>query len=385
MKPRRIYLDYAGATPLDKRVRKAMAPFFADEFGNPSSVHAEGRAAKAAIETARRDAAAVIGAQPEEIIFTSGATESINLAIRGIVSSAPATHRHVVSVATEHKGVLRSLEESGYEVTLVPVDGMGLVSADVVLAAIRPDTALVTVMYVNNEIGTIAPLAEIGVGIEKLRRGTKSIYPVFHTDAAQAASYLTLDVGKLHVDAMSLSGAKIYGPKGNGMLYVKKGVPLTSLIVGGAQERGHRAGTENVPAIVGFAKALQLAQAEKAALAAQLLPLRDMLCEGILRAIPGTIVNGSLRERIPSNVNVTLPAVDGEAVIMYLDERGIAAATASSCTSSASMSHVIRALGRNDAEVEGSVRFTLGRATTKRDIKTVLAELPRIVSLLRLS
>lgn len=381
---KRIYLDYAAATPLDPRVRQAMAPFFAGQFGNPSSVHAEGRAAKQAVETARRDVSHTLACQPEEIIFTSGATESINLAIRGVVDAAPATQRHIVSVTTEHKAVLRALEESGCTVTLVPVDAEGMASAAAVLAAIRPETALVTVMYANNEIGTVAPLADIGKGIEKLRRANKSVYPILHTDAAQAASYLSLDTVQLHVDAMSLSGAKLYGPKGSGALYVKNGVPLAPLIVGGAQEGGRRAGTENVAAIVGFAAALTLAQAEKDALSARLLPLREQLTTGILAAIPGSVVNGSRAERIPSNVNVSLPAVDGEAVIMYLDERGISASTASSCTSSSSMSHVLRALGRSEAAVEGSVRFTLGRGTRKRDIKAVLKELPRIVSLLQL-
>ncbi len=381
----RIYLDYAAATPLDPRVAKAMRPFFGAAFGNPSSVHAEGRAARAAVETARRDVADALHARPSEIVWTSGATESVNLAIRGIVDAAPADCRHIVAVETEHKAVLRALEHAGYDVTFVPVDEEGVVSADAVMAAVRPDTALVNIMYVNNEIGTIAPIAEVGKRIAALRRDGRRAYPKFHTDAAQAAAYLPLNVATLHVDAMSLSGAKIYGPKGSGVLYVKEGTPLAPLLVGGAQESGRRAGTENVPAIVGFAKALAIAQREADALTAKLAPLRDMLLDGILAAIPGAVVNGSRTERIAGNVNVSLPSVDGEAVIMYLDERGIAASTASSCTSSASMSHVIRALGRSEQEVEASIRFTLGRGTTAAHVKAALKELPRIVSLLRIS
>lgn len=361
-----------------------MRPFFEAQFGNPSSVHAEGRKAKAALESARAEIAKTIGAHAEEIIFTSGATESLNLALRGLVEAAPAGCRHIVTVETEHKAVLRALEELGCDITFVPVDAEGIVDSGAVLAAIRPDTALVNVMYVNNEIGTIAPIADIGRAIEKLRRDGKRAYPVFHTDAAQAASYLPLNVETLHVDALSLSGAKIYGPKGSGMLYVKNGVPLRPQLWGGAQEHGRRAGTENVPAAVGLARALTLGQKEASVLTRRLMPLRDALIDGIRTAIPGATLNGSRADRIAGNVNVSLPSVDAEALIMYLDERGIAASTASSCTSSSSMSHVIRALGRTDCEVEGSVRFTLGRETSMRHIKAVLQELPRIVSLLRI-
>ncbi len=381
---RRVYLDYAAATPLDPRVRRVMAPFLVAEFGNPSSVHAEGRRAKQAVEKARQDVATVLGAKVGEIVFTSGATESINLAVRGCLQTALATHCHVVSVATEHKAMLRALEDAGCEVTLVPVGEDGVVSADAVLAAIRPDTALVSIMYVNNEIGTIAPIAAIGKGVRKMRRDSRGIYPIFHTDAVQAAGYLPLNVDTLGVDLMSLSGAKIYGPKGSGLLYVRSATPIAAQIVGGAQEHSLRAGTENVAAIVGGASALQFAQQEREALSARLRPLQKMLIDGIRKIAPDARLNGSLTERVAGNINVSVVGVDGEAVVMYLDERGIAASTASSCTSSSSTSHVLRALGLSDQEVEGSVRFTLGHTTSKRDIRAVLQVLPGILSLLRI-
>lgn len=381
----RIYLDYAAATPLDARVAKAMRPYFESRFGNSSSVHAEGRRAKTALDAARREIADVLGCSTDELIFTSGATESVNLAIFGLVEAAPATHRHIVSVATEHKAALRAFEESGYEVTYVPVDSQGLFTVEDVLKAVRPDTALVSVMYANNEIGTIAPISEIGLAIQKLRQHNKQTYPLFHTDAAAAANYLALNVEALHVDALSLSAAKIYGPKGSGLIYVRRNLPLRPRLWGGAQEGGRRAGTENVAAIVGLARALSLAQKELVNVNKKLRPLRDALIDGILTAIPGAKVNGSREARVSGNVNISLPSVDAEAVIMYLDERGISASTASSCASSSSTSHVIKALGCNDAEVAGSIRFTLGRDTTMRQIKKVLRELPRIVLLLRIT
>ncbi|HCC83457.1 TPA: cysteine desulfurase NifS [Candidatus Uhrbacteria bacterium] len=381
---KRIYFDHAAATPLDLRVAKVMAPYSSTEYGNPSSVHAGGRKAKMAIEGARKQVAEVLGAQAEEIVFTSGATESINLGYRGIIGAAPKERRHVVTLATEHMATLRVLQDLGCEVTFLPVDEDGLVSADEVMKAIRPETVLVTMMYVNNEMGTILPIAEVGKMLAKMKRVTKDIYPIFYTDAVQAVNSLPLNVTKLHVDALCLSGSKMYGPKGSGALYIKKGTPIKAQIMGGTQEHGMRAGTENVGAIVGLAAALKIAQTEHEDYEKRLRPLQKMLFEGILEKIPGVSVNGHRTQRVCNNVNVSLPEVDGEAVVMYLDSAGIAASTASSCTSSAGASHVIKALGKSVAAAESSVRLTLGRGTTKQQVKKVIQELVRIVALLKI-
>ena len=373
----RVYLDYAASTPVDKRVEKAMRPFLRQVFGNPSSVHAEGRAARAAIEVARADVATNIGARSDEIIFTNGVTEAINIAIRGVLA-ASGDKQHVVTIATEHPATLRALQG---DVTVVPVSSDGSIDVAAVIAAIRPDTALVSVMYANNEIGTIAPVAEIGKAIEKLRRTTKSAYPVFHTDAAQAAQYLDVDVTRLHVDLMSLSGQKMYGPKATGALFVKRGTPIASILFGGGQEHGLRPGTENVAGIVGFAKALSIAVDDCDDETMRMVALREYFIDELL-AIPGTRLNGNRVDRLPNNVNVSFKGVDGEALVMYLDERGIAASTASSCTGPQSMSHVLKALGMSDAEVIGSVRFTLGRQTKKRDITCTVTTIKKILSLL---
>ncbi len=373
----RVYLDYAASTPVDKRVEKAMRPFLRAVFGNPSSVHTEGRAARAAIEAARADVATNIGARSDEIIFTNGVTEAINIATMG-VRAASGDKQHVVIIATEHPATLRALHG---DVAIVPVSSDGSVDVAAVIAAIRPDTALVSVMYANNEIGTIAPIAEIGKAIQRLRRTTKSAYPVFHTDAAQAAQFLDLDVTRLHVDLMSLSGQKMYGPKATGALFVKKDTPIAPILFGGGQEHGLRPGTENVAGIVGFAKALSLAIDERDAETVRMVTLREYFIDELL-AIPSTRLNGSRTERLPNNVNVSFAGVDGEALVMYLDQRGIAASTASSCTGPQSMSHVLRALGMSDAEVIGSVRFTFGRHTTKRHLRRTVVTIKKILSLL---
>lgn len=382
---KRIYFDHAAATPLDLRVAKMMMPYASVEFGNPSSVHEEGRKAKKAIEEARKQVAEVLGASPTEIVFTSGATEAINLVIKGVTQAAPPDKRHVVTLATEHMATLRVLQDTGCEVTFLPINKDGLVSVDEVMKAIRPETVLISMMYVNNEIGTILPIAEVGNMIEKMKRAKKETYPIFLTDAVQAVNSLPLNVTKLHVDALCLSGSKMYGPKGSGLLYVKKGIPMKSQTMGGTQEHGLRAGTENVGGIVGLAAALKIAQTEYEDYEQILRPLQRMLFEGITSKIPGATVNGHRTQRVCNNVNVSLPEVDGEAVVMYLDSVGIAASTASSCTSSAGASHVIKALGRSDKEAESSIRLTLGRGTTQRQVKKVIQELVRIVALLKIS
>lgn len=379
----RIYLDYASATPVDPRVQAVMLPFFAEHFGNPSGIHDEGVAAKNAVETARWDVSRVLGARPDEIVFTSGVTEAINLALMGATKAGAHIGRHVVSLATEHKATLAALEAMGCEVTLVAVDGEGRVRVDDVIAAIRPDTVLVSVMEANNEIGVVAPLAAIGKAVAKIRRASGSSYPLLHTDAAQAPLFLDCNVDALRVDLMSLSGGKIYGPKGIGALYVRSGTPLTPLLFGGSQEHGLRAGTENVPGIVGFAAALRIAHNEREVLAPRIAALRDGFLRELQTRIPDLLVNGARGGRLPNNLNIAIPGVDGEACIVYLNERGIAASTASSCTAKTSLSHVLRALGYDEARVRGSIRFSLGRATTAEDLRRATDATAQVVALLR--
>lgn len=378
----RIYADFAAATPLDPRVREAMAPFFRDEFGNPSSVHAEGRAARTAVETARRDVARLLGARPSEVVFTNGVTEAVNLAVLGAVRASGIASPHIVTLATEHMAAVRACEASGAMVSVIPVADDGTVDVDAIMSAIRPETVLVNVMFANNEIGVVAPVAEIGRRIEKLRKQTGSSYPLFHTDAAQAACFFALDTAKLHVDLMSLSGQKMYGPKATGALYVRDGVALQPIMFGGRQEQGLRPGTENVAGIVGFTAALAIAQEEREAFSVEMSRLRDMLIDGLL-AIDGTVLNGSRSNRLPNNVNVSTPGVDGEALVMYLDKNGVAAATSSSCTAGTGMSHVLAALRMPEARQKGSVRFSLGRGMTDADIVGILSAWNAVLPLLR--
>lgn len=374
---RRIYCDYAASTPIDPRVKEAMVPFFDVHFGNPSSVHAEGRVAREAIAQARGEVARVLGTRASEVVFTNGVTEAINLALLGVPQG------HVVAAATEHQAALKALQARGGEVTFIPVDEEGRVAVDDVLAAIRPDTVLVTLMFANNEIGTVAPIAEIGKRIAKLRREAKTSFPVFHTDAAQAACFYELNVDKLHVDLMSLSGQKMYGPKATGALYVRDGVQLAPVLFGGRQEHGLRPGTENVPGIIGFAKALTIAQEERAACTARMAALRDMLFAEVAKAFPTAVPNGAREERLPNNVNVAFPGVDGEALVMYLDAEGIAAATSSSCTSGTGMSHVLQAMGLPEERLKGSIRLTLGRGSEEADIPAIIVALKKVVPLVQ--
>lgn len=372
----RIYCDYAAATPLDPRVKAAMLPFFDVDFGNPSSVHAEGRAARAAVEHARMTVAGVLGAHADEVVFTNGVTEAVNMALLGVPRG------HVVAVQTEHQAVLRTLAANESDVTFVSVDREGGIDVDAVMAAMRPDTVLVTVMYANNETGVVAPIAEIGKRVQKLRRETGSQYPLLHTDAAQAACFLTLDVAALNVDLMSLSGQKMYGPKGTGALYVRRGVILKPILFGGRQERALRPGTENVPGIVGFASALVIAQEEREAFSARMTALRDAFWTSITETIPGAIRNGP-EKQLANLLNFSLPNIDGEAVIIYLDQKGIAAATSSSCTAGSGVSHVLTAMHVPEERVAGSIRFTLGRGNTAADVPVIVAALKEVVGLLQ--
>lgn len=383
-----IYLDNAATTPVDPRVFEVMKPFLAEEFGNPSSFHRKGKTAKDAIDDARAQVAKVLGARADEIIFTSGGSEANNLAVLGLARAHATVGKHLISARTEHPSVLEALDhlvrKEGFEVTFVAVDGQGLVDPAEVVAAVRPDTTLVTIMLANNEIGTIAPIREIGSLIRKNREARKSVYPYFHTDACQAVGALEVDIQKLNVDLMTVNSSKIYGPKGVGALYARRGIKIAPLMFGGAQERGIRPGTENVAGIIGFGEAITIAEANRDEYSNNLTPLRDYLIAGISKAVPRTRLNGHITKRLPNNVNISVMDIEGEALLLYLDAKGIYAATGSACTSATlDPSHVILALGMPYEVAHGSLRFTLGRETTKEDLDYVLEVLPALVAKLR--
>jgi cysteine desulfurase len=367
-----IYLDYAAATPVDPRVLKAMLPFLKDEFANPSSIHTPGIRARQAIDKARASIAKLIGARQSELVFTSGATESINLAILGAARAQASVGKHIVSVTTEHKAALRALELEGFEVTLVPVDDRGQVDVQAVLAAVRPDTILVSVMLANNEIGTLAPIADIGRGLLKTET-------LFHTDAAQANGVVPLDVEKLHVDLMTLSSAKMYGPKGIGALYVRTGTKLRQILAGGNHEFGLRPGTENVPAIVGFGVAADIALAELNDNHRHLWELREAFVTTLLKHRKDARINGDAEATVPHIVNVTFPGVDGEEIVIRLDAAGIACSTAAACKSSDFPSHVLRAIRLDDGDIRSTVRFSFGRPTSVAQAKTAARSVAKVV------
>lgn len=380
-------MDHAAATPLDPRVRAAMEPYLAEEFGNPSGLYREGRRAKDALEDARVSIAKVFNSRADEVVFTSGGTEGDLTALFGIARAYADYGKHIVSTTIEHHAVLHALDalrREGFEITLVDVEPNGIVNPARIHDALRPDTILVSVMYANNEIGTIQPIAEIAKIIQNYKAQNSDKQPVFHTDACQAAGYLDLDVRRLGVDLMVINGSKIYGPKGVGALFIKNGVRIKPLFYGGAQERSRRAGTENVAGIVGLAKALAIVNAERDSESKRASALRDRLIDRILTEIPRTVVNGDRAMRLPNNVNVSILDIEGEAMILYLDAHGIACATGSACTSeSLDPSHVILALGRPYEYAHASIRFTLGRETTAQDLDYVLEVLPDVVTTLR--
>ena len=383
-----IYLDHAATTPLDKRVLKAMQPFFSEVFGNPSSFHTLGMRAKEAVTEARTHIAKLLGAHEDEIIFTSGGTESDNMAVLGVPRYAKGIIPHVIVSAVEHHAVLEPLiwleRRKEIELTTVGVDRYGKIDPKDIVAALKPTTVLVSVMMANNEIGTIQPIADIGREILKYRKAQVASYPYFHTDACQATGFLEIDVEKLHVDLLTLNAAKIYGPKGVGALYVRRGVKFQPLMIGGGQEKNLRSGTENVPGIIGLAKAFELAQGDREKESARLLVLRERLAEGLLK-IPKTILNGHPTERLPNSVNISFIDIEGEAAVLYLDAAGVMASTGSACASaSLDPSHVILATGLSYEAAHGSIRFTLGHATTKADVDHVIKVMPAIVERLRL-
>jgi len=378
-----IYLDHAATTPIRQEVLEAIRPYFSDIFGNPSSFHSPGKIAKDAMETSRETIAKILNCRTSEIIFTAGGTESDNLAILGAARANRDKGKHIITSKIEHPAVLeacKKLERDGFEVTYLPVDKEGIVRLDELKKALRKDTILVSIMYANNEIGTIQPITEIAKILRDNTDKKKTCFPYFHTDACQASGALELDVIKLNTDLLTFNGSKIYGPKGIGALYAKKGVKIEPLIYGGGQERKMRSGTENVPAIVGLAKALELAQAERGKENARLAKLRDYFIKEILKNIRGARLNGSALTRLPNNINISVPRVEGEAMVLYLDSYGIYVSTGSACSSASLLpSHVLLALGLSHDMAHNSLRFTLGRKTTKADLDYVLEVLPKII------
>jgi len=381
-KPKRtIYMDHAATTPVDPRVVEAMLPYFTEIYGNASSIHAFGREAHEAMEQSRRTVAEILNADPKEIIFTSCGSESDNLAIRGVAWASRARGNHIITSSIEHHAVehtCKQLErEFGFEVTYVPVDAHGVVDPDEVGRAITDRTVLISVMYANNEVGTIEPIAEIA----KIAR---SRGVPFHTDAVQAGGALTLDVNELGVDLMSLSAHKFYGPKGVGVLYVREGTPLLPIQTGGGHERGRRAGTENVPYIVGLATALRLAYEHLEENNRRIAALRDKLIQGVLSSVPDAQLTGHPTNRLPNNASFAFAGIEGESILINLDLEGIAASSGSACsTGEAEPSHVLLAMGIPPEIAHGSLRLTLGHGNTEQDVDYVLSILPRIVQKLR--
>ena len=375
----RIYLDNAATTPCAPQVLEAMLPWFTQAYGNASSVHTWGREAKRAVEAARRQVLRALGAaQPQEIFFTAGGSESDNWAIKGVALARG--KGHIITTAIEHHAVLHTcqwLERQGFRVTYLPVDGMGRVSPEQLAQAICPDTILASVMMANNEVGTIQPIAQIG-------RICRERGVLLHTDAVQAVGAIPVNVQELQVDLLSVSAHKFHGPKGVGALYVRRGVKLESLIHGGAQERGMRAGTENLPGVVGMGVAMELAAANLAENAQRMTRLRERLIAGVMARIDGVRLNGHPTERLPGNVNLSFDGVEGEALLLRLDLAGVAASSGSACTSGAlDPSHVLMALGLTQAQAQGSLRLTLGTDTTEEEIDAALDRLAPIVADLR--
>ncbi|MFA5062014.1 MAG: cysteine desulfurase family protein [Patescibacteria group bacterium] len=388
-KTREVYLDHAATTYVEPAVFSAMKPFLTEHFGNPSALYHIGRFANKAITDARKKVAELIHALPENILFTGSGTESDNMAIYGIAKAHQHRGKHIISTPIEHHAVLGPLEDlkkQGWEITYVPVDKFGIVSAQDIIKAIRPDTVLISVMFANNEMGAIEPIDEIGRELLKYRKTNNTPYPFFHTDACQASGFLNLDVEKLHVDLMTLNGSKIYGPKGIGMLYLRRGVQIKPIILGGGQERKLRSGTENVASIVGFAKALELVQANKEKESKRLQDLVKYLWNKIQKEITDVKLNGPEigDSRLPNNLNVTFMDVEGEALLLYLDEYGIMCSTGSACTSeSLEPSHVLTAMGLAYEYAHGSLRFTFGHSNNKEDVDYLMKYLPLIVKTLR--
>ncbi len=377
---RRVYFDHNATTPLAAEVLEAMQPYLTEEFGNASSIHSVGQRARAGVEQARAQVAALIGARDKEIVFTSGGTEADNLAIHGVVGAAERPRKHIVTSTIEHHAVLntcQALEAEGVSVTYVPVSRGGLVDPEDVRRALTPDTVLITIMHANNELGTVQPIAEIA----RIARERKI---PFHTDAVQSAGKLPLNVAELGVDLLSLSAHKIYGPKGVGALYIRRGLPLKPLMFGGHHERDRRPGTENVAGIVGFGVAAERAYAHLAEEASRLAGLRDELERRILERVPHTGLNGDPARRTPNTTNLCFDFIEGEPLVIALDLKGIACSTGAACSAGAvEPSHVLTAIGLPPERARASLRFSLGRANTREEVDYVAEVLPAVVEHLR--
>ncbi|HCC05971.1 TPA: cysteine desulfurase NifS [Candidatus Nomurabacteria bacterium] len=405
----KIYLDHAATTPTHREVLDAMLPYFGDEYGNPSSLYSSGRKSHAIIEKSRQNIANILGVEKDEIIFTASGTEGDNLAILGIARANREYGNHILISSIEHKAVIepaKQLEKEGFVVEYIPVDNLGMVDVEDVLSRITEKTILISVMYANNEIGTVQPIAKIGKFLKEARSKEKGVrkeensrrefsefpneerrtknFPIFHTDACQAVGYLPLDIKSLGVDALTLNGSKIYGPKGIGVLYKNKNVKIEPIIFGGGQERGLRSGTENLPAIVGFDFALSRVEERREKEFARLTEIRDYFIEGLRKNIPDLVLNGHPTSRLPNNVHISIPGIEGESMLLMLDELGIQASTGSACSASdLQVSHVLVAIKQDVSLMHGSLRFSLGETTTTEDCDYVISSLFSIVKKLR--
>ena len=381
-----IYLDHAGTTPTDPNVVEAMLPYFTQCYGNPSSIHTVGQEARFALDEARDRVAAVLNCRSREIVFTGGGTEADNEAIFGVATALQESGKHVVTSSAEHHAVLHAcqhLETLGFDVTYLPVDSYGMVQPESVYNAVTGKTTLVTIMYANNEIGTVNPIGDISRAIKR-RAGELGRTVAFHTDAVQAAGFLDLDVKTLGVDLMSLSGHKIYGPKGTGILFIRRTTPFLPLILGGGQERERRAGTENIPGIIGISVALEAANRQRLEHGAHCQALRDRIIEHITTQVPRVRLNGHPSQRLPNNVNFSFEGVEGEPVLLGLDMAGIAASSGSACSSgSLEPSHVLLALGQSAEVARGSLRITLGKYNSSEEVDYLLEKLPELIEKLR--
>ena len=379
----KVYLDYAATTPVRKEVFEEAKPYFSEKFGNPSSFHSKGLEAKNAMDSARKRIGKIIGANPNEIIFTGSGTESVNLAIKGIaLNKMKEGKKHLITQKTEHHAVLHSMQwlakEFGFKISYLNVNKDGLIDLKELEKIITSETALVSIMYANNEIGTVQPIKEIAKICNKYN-------VLFHTDACQAIEYLPINAKNLGVDLMTLNGSKAYAFKGTGLLYVKEGIKLTPLMSGGGHEYGKRAGTENVAGIVALAKAFELAEKEKKSESKRLTKLRDDFIKTVQKIIPKSHLNGSLKHRLPNNANISFEGIEGESIMLYLDNEGIAVSTGSACTSQTlDPSHVLLAIGRDHGLAHGSIRFTFGKFTTKKELDYTISVLKKIIPKLRM-
>lgn len=379
-----VYFDYAASTNLDPLVLKKMIPYLKDYFGNPSSLHKMGREAKFVIENSRRDIAKILNSKPEEIIFTGSGTEADNLAVLGTAYGYKDKGKHIIISKIEHKAVLeaaKKLERDGFEITYLNVDKNGLIKISELKKSIKPDTILISIITANNEIGVIQPIAEISKIIKKIKNNN---LPIFHTDATQATGAMPLKVNKLGIDLMTLNSSKIYGPKGVGCLYIKNGVKLEPIIVGGGQEKQIRAGTESVALIIGFSEALKLSEKLRVKENKRLKNLRDYFIKNIIKLLPDCHLNGHSKKRLPNNINISIKGIEGESLVLMLDKYGIFTSTGSACgTSDLEPSHVISAIKTDPELSHSNIRFSLGRKTTKKDIDYILKIMPQIVLKLR--